>query len=130
MRREEIADLAAFTAVAEEQSFTRAARKMGMSQSALSQAVRRIEERLGMRLLARTTRSVAPTEAGDRLLAAMSPMLRDLDASIAALGELRDRPSGTIRITTVEHAAKTILLPALTRLLPDYPDVKVEVVIE
>lgn len=130
MRREELADLAAFVAVAEEQSFTRAAGKLGMSQSALSQIVRRLEERLGLRLLARTTRSVAPTEAGERLLASMSPLLRGLDASVAALGELRDKPSGTIRITTVEHAARTIIRPVLTRLLPDYPDVKVEVVID
>ena len=130
MHREELADLAAFVAVAEERNFTRAARKLGMSQSAVSQIVRRLEERLGLRLLARTTRSVAPTEAGERLLATMSPLLRSLDAGVAALSELRDKPSGTIRITTVEHAARTIVCPALNRLLPDYPDVKVEVVID
>lgn len=130
MRREEIADLAAFVAVAEEQSFTRAAKRLGMSQSALSQIVRRLEERIGLRLLARTTRSVAPTEFGERILATLSPMLRDLDASIASLSEFRDKPAGTIRITTVEHAAKTILRPALGRLLPDHPDIKVEIVID
>ncbi|XAH25017.1 LysR family transcriptional regulator [Xylophilus sp. GW821-FHT01B05] len=127
MRRDEIADLTAFVVVAEERSFTKAAVRLGMAQSALSQIVRRVEERLGLRLLSRTTRSVAPTEAGDRLLAKLGPMLHDLDAVIGSLGELRDRPSGTIRITTVEHAAKTILMPALKRLLVDNPDIHVEV---
>ena len=130
MRRDEIADLAAFVVVAEERSFTKAARRLGMAQSALSQIVRRIEDRLGMRLLSRTTRSVAPTEAGDRLIATLGPMLHDLDAAIASLGDLRDRPSGTIRITTVEHAAKTIIVPAMKRLLPDNPDIKVEITID
>ncbi|HEX7881635.1 MAG TPA: LysR family transcriptional regulator [Afipia sp.] len=130
MRRDEIADLAAFVAVAEERSFTKAAQRLGMAQSALSQIVRRIEERLGMRLLARTTRSVAPTEAGERLIATLGPMLHDLDAAVASLGDLRDRPSGTIRITTVEHAAKTIIVPAMKRLLPDNPDIKVEIAID
>ena len=130
MRRDEIADLAAFVVVAEERSFTKAARRLGMAQSALSQIVRRIEERLGMRLLSRTTRSVAPTEAGERLIATLGPMLHDLDAAIASLGDLRDRPSGTIRITTVEHAARTIIVPAMKRLLPDNPDIKVEITID
>lgn len=130
MRRDEIADLAAFVVVAEERSFTKAARRLGMAQSALSQIVRRIEDRLGMRLLSRTTRSVAPTEAGERLIATLGPMLHDLDAAIASLGDLRDRPSGTIRITTVEHAAKTIIVPAMKRLLPDNPDIRVEITID
>lgn len=130
MRRDEIADLAAFVVVAEERSFTKAAQRLGMAQSALSQIVRRIEERLGMRLLSRTTRSVAPTEAGERLIATLGPMLHDLDAAVASLGELRDRPSGTIRITTVEHAAKTIIVPAMKRLLPGNPDIKVEIAID
>ncbi|MFT4163473.1 LysR family transcriptional regulator [Shinella sp.] len=130
MRRDEIADLAAFVVVAEERSFTKAAQRLGMTQSALSQIVRRIEERLGMRLLSRTTRSVAPTEAGERLIATLGPMLHDLDTAVASLGELRDRPSGTIRITTVEHAAKTIIVPAMKRLLPDNPDIKVEITID
>lgn len=129
MRRDEIADLAAFVVVAEERSFTKAAARLGMAQSALSQIVRRIEERLGVRLLSRTTRSVAPTEAGERLLTTLGPMLRDLDVAVASLGDLRDRPSGTIRITTVEHAAKTIIIPAMKRLLPDNPDIKVEITI-
>ncbi|EKU76922.1 LysR family transcriptional regulator [Sphingobium yanoikuyae] len=119
MRRDEIADLAAFVIVAEERSFTKAAARLGMAQSGLSQIVRKIEERLGMRLLSRTTRSVAPTEAGERLIATLGPMLHDLDGAIASLGDLRDRPSGTIRVTTVEHAAKTILLPAMRKLLPE-----------
>lgn len=130
MRREEIADLAAFVVVAEERSFTKAAIRLGMAQSALSQIVRRIEARLGLRLLSRTTRSVAPTEAGERLLATLGPMLHDLDGAIASLGELRDKPSGTIRITTVEHAAKSILIPAMERLLLDNPDIKVEIIVD
>lgn len=130
MRRDEIADLAAFVVVAEERSFTKAAARLGMAQSALSQIVRRIEERLGLRLLSRTTRSVAPTDAGERLLATLGPMLHDLDGAIASLGELRDRPAGTIRITTVEHAAKTIIVPAMKRLLPDNLDIRVEMTID
>lgn len=130
MRRDEIADLAAFVVVAEERSFTKAAVRLGMAQSALSQIVRRIEERIGLRLLSRTTRSVAPTDAGERLIATLGPMLHDLDAAIASLGELRDRPAGTIRITTVEHAAKTIVVPAMKRLLLDNPDIKVEITID
>ncbi len=130
MRRDEIADLAAFVVVAEERSFTKAAARLGMAQSALSQIVRRIEQRLGLRLLSRTTRSVAPTDAGDRLIATLGPMLNDLDAAIASLGELRDRPAGTIRLTTVEHAARTILVPAMKRLLPGHPDIKVEITVD
>jgi DNA-binding transcriptional LysR family regulator len=98
-----------------------------MSQSALSQIVRRLEKRLGLRLLTRTTRSVAPTEAGERLLNTLAPALAELDANLAALSDLRDKPAGTIRITSVEHAAKTILWPALRKLLPDYPDIAVEI---
>ncbi|ATY91445.1 LysR family transcriptional regulator [Pectobacterium atrosepticum] len=130
MRRDEIADLTAFVVVAEERSFTKAALRLGMAQSALSQIVRRVEERLGLRLLARTTRSVAPTEAGERLLAKLGPMLHDLDTVIGSLGELRARPSGTLRITTVEHAAKTILMPAMKRLLADNPDIHIEVSVD
>lgn len=130
MRRDEIADLAAFVVVAEERSFTKAATRLDMAQSALSQIVRRTEERLGLRLLSRTTRSVAPTDAGERLLSTLGPMLHDLDAAIASLSELRDRPSGTIRITTVEHAAKTILMPAMKTLLAENPDITVELTID
>lgn len=130
MRREEIADMAAFVAVAEARSFTQAATKLGMSQSALSQIVRRLEERLGLRLLARTTRSVAPTDAGQRLIDTLAPLLRDLDGAIAELSDLRDRPAGVIRLTTVEHAAKTVIRPAMARLLSDNPDIHVEVTID
>lgn len=128
MTREDLADLTAFLAVAEERSFTVAAARIGMSQSALSQIVRRLEARLGVRLLTRTTRSVASTEAGERLLATLSPALRDLDATLAALSEMRERPAGTIRINAVEHAADTVLYPVLRELLPLYPEIKVEIV--
>lgn len=130
MRRDEIADMAAIVVVAEERSFTKAAIRLGVAQSALSQIVRRTEERLGLRLLSRTTRSVAPTEAGERLLRTLAPMLHDLNAAVASLGELRDRPSGTIRLTTVEHAARTILVPAMKRMLADNPDIKVEITVD
>lgn len=130
MRREDVADLAAFVAVAEAKNFTRAAAKLGLSQSALSQIVRRLEARLGVPLLARTTRSVAATDAGERLVQALSPMLDDLDQRIADLSAFRDKPTGTIRITTVEHAAKTILRPALTHFLAQYPDITVEIIVD
>ena len=119
MKREEIADLMAFVVVAEERSFTRAAARLSMAQSALSQIVRRIEERLGLRLLTRTTRSVVPTEAGEHLLSAL-----------ASLSELQNRPSGTIRITTVEHAAKTILLPAMRTFLKSHPEIDIQLTID
>ena len=130
MKRDEIADLAAFVAVAEEKSFTRAAARLAMSQSALSQIIRRLEEAVGLRLLSRTTRSVAPTEVGKQLLDSLAPLFKDIDASIAGLAEYRDKPVGTFRITTVEHAAKVYLLPKLARLLSEYPDIKVEIVTE
>jgi DNA-binding transcriptional LysR family regulator len=128
MARENINDLLAFLAVAKERSFTRAAAKLGVSQSALSHTIRRLEERLGLRLLTRTTRSVAPTEAGERLLHHVGPRFDEIDAELAALSELREKPAGTIRITTGEHAAEAILWPALTKLLPQYPDIKVELI--
>lgn len=130
MKREDIADLAALVVVAEERNFTRAARRLGLSQSALSQIVRRLEERLGVRLLARTTRSVSPTTAGEQLVERLSPLLQDMDRSLEELSDFRDRPAGNIRVTTVEHAAKTILNPALAKLLPEYPDVSVEILID
>lgn len=130
MRREELADLAAFMAVAEERSFTRAAARLGTSQSALSHTVRRLETRLGVRLLARTTRSVVATQAGERLLATLRPALDDIDAEIAALSELRDKPAGTIRITSTGQAARDILWPVLAKLLPEHPDVHVELSID
>ena len=130
MRREDLTDLNAFLAVAEERSFTRAAARLGLTQSTLSHTIRGFEERLGVRLLTRTTRSVAPTEAGERLLRAARPGLEAIEAELAALTELRDKPAGTVRITTSTHAYQTILWPSLTRLLPDYPDLAVEVMIE
>lgn len=130
MPREDMSDLLAFLAVARERSFTRAAGKLGVSQSALSHTIRRLEARLGLRLLTRTTRSVSPTQAGERLLNTAGPRLDEVEAEIAALGELRDKPGGTIRITTSDHAANTILLPKLAPLLRDYPDIKIELVID
>jgi DNA-binding transcriptional LysR family regulator len=130
MPRETLNDLAAFLAVARERSFTRAAARLGVSQSALSHTVRGLEERLGVRLLTRTTRSVTPTEAGERLLRTLGPRLDEIEAELAALGELRDRPSGTIRINADEYATAAMLWPALARILPDYPDIKVEVVVD
>jgi DNA-binding transcriptional LysR family regulator len=130
MPGENLNDLLAFLTVAKERSFTRAAAQLGVSQSALSQTIRGLEERLDLRLLTRTTRSVAPTEAGERLLRALGPKFDEIDAELAALSDLRDRPSGSIRITTHEHAAETVLQPALLKLLPDYPDIKVELVID
>ena len=104
--------------------------QLGVSQSALSHTIRGLEERLGLRLLTRTTRSVAPTEAGERLLRTVGPRFDEIDAELAALSELRDKPAGTIRITAGEHAAESILWPALAKLLPDYPDIKVEVIVD
>lgn len=130
MARANVNDLAAFVAVARERSFTRAAAQLGVSPSALSHTLRGLEERLGVRLLTRTTRSVTPTEAGERLLLTIGPRLDEIEAEIEALAELRDRPAGTIRLTATEHAAETIVLPALERILPLYPDIKVEIVID
>src|SRR5229473_3508743 len=130
MPRESFNDLVAFLAVAREQSFTRAAAKLGVSQSALSHTIRGLEERLGLRLLTRTTRSVSPTEAGARLLQTVGPRVEEIEAELAALTELREKPAGTIRITTTEYAADTILWPKLAKVLPKYPDIKVEIIIE
>jgi DNA-binding transcriptional LysR family regulator len=130
MSKEAFHDLVAFVAVAEERSFTRAAAKLGFSQSALSQIVRGLEAKLGIRLLTRTTRSVAPTEAGERLLRTVAPRFAEISAEMAALSELRDKPAGMVRITATENAAEAVLWPALEKLLPDYPDIKVEIVID
>jgi DNA-binding transcriptional LysR family regulator len=127
MRGSELGDLVAFVAVAEERSFTRAAAKLGVSQSAVSYTVRRLETRLGLRLLNRTTRSVAPTEGGERLLRTLGPAFDQIDTELAALGDLREKPAGMIRVTANDHAANTILWPTISRLLPKYPDVKVEI---
>lgn len=130
MPRTDLNDIVAFLAVARERSFTRAAAQLGVSQSALSQTIRGLETRLGLRLLTRTTRSVAPTQAGERLLQSAGPRLEEIDAELAALAALRDRPAGAIRITAHDHAVRTVLWPALQRLLPGHPDIKVEVVID
>lgn len=127
MARENVNDLIAFLAVARERSFTRAAAKLGVSQSALSHTIRGLEARLGLRLLTRTTRSVAPTEAGERLLRALGPRFDEIDAELAALSDLREKPAGTIRIAAGEHAAGTVLWPALEKFLPGYPDIRVEI---
>jgi DNA-binding transcriptional LysR family regulator len=130
MPRTDLNDIVAFLAVAREQSFTRAAAQLGVSQSALSQTLRGLESRLGLRLLTRTTRSVSLTEAGERLLRAAGPALEEIDADLTALTELRDKPTGTIRITAHDHAVRTVLWRALKKLLPAYPDIKVEIIID
>lgn len=126
MRRDNVNDLLAFLAVARERSFTRAAKKAGLSQSALSHTIRQLEERLGVRLLMRTTRAVAPTEAGQRLLDSIGPSFDEIDAQVAALSELRDKPAGTIRIVASDFAIRSVLWPKLGRFLPKFPDIKVE----
>ncbi len=123
-------DLLAFLAVARERSFTKAAAKLGVSPSALSHTIRGLETRLGLRLLARTTRSVAPTEAGERLIRTVGPRFEEIEAELQALRELRDRPAGTIRITATDYAADTILWPSLRTLLRDYPDIRVEIIVD
>src|SRR5580704_15931770 len=130
MPRQNVNDILAFLAVARERSFTKAAAQLGVSQSALSHTIRGLEERLGLRLLTRTTRSVAPTAAGERLVRTVGPRFEEIDAELAALGELREKPAGTIRITTGEHAAETILWPAVAKLLPNYPDINVEIIVD
>jgi DNA-binding transcriptional LysR family regulator len=130
MVRDNVNDLIAFLAVARERSFTKAAAKLGVSQSALSHTVRELEERLGVRLLTRTTRSVSPTEAGERLLQTVGPRFEEIEAELAAIRELREKPAGTIRITATEYAADAILLPKLAKLLREYPDIKVEIIID
>jgi DNA-binding transcriptional LysR family regulator len=130
MRANNFNDITAFLAVANERSFTKAAGKLGLSQSALSHTLRGLEERLGVRLLTRTTRSVAPTEAGERLLRSLGPRFEEIDAELAALSELRDKPAGTIRITATEYAVDTVLWPKLAKFLAKYPDIKVEAISE
>jgi DNA-binding transcriptional LysR family regulator len=127
LARENLNDLSAFVAVAEAHSFTKAAARLGISPSALSHAMRGLEERLGVRLLARTTRSVAPTEAGERLLTVVLPHLQGIESELSALNLLRDIPAGTIRLTASEHAAYTVIYPVLARLAADYPEIKIEV---
>ena len=128
MRRDSLDDFQTFIAVARERSFTKAAAKLGVSQSALSYSIRTLEERLGVRLLTRTTRSVSLTEAGDRLFRSIAPRFDEIASEISALSALRDKPGGTIRITTVEHAGETIIWPAMVGLMREYPDISVEVI--
>ena len=130
MPQENFNDLASFAVVAKERSFTKAAAKMGVSQSALSQTIRSLEERLGLRLLTRTTRSVAPTEAGERLLQTITPRFEEIESALASLSELRETPAGTIRITAGEHPASSVLQPALAKILPQYPEIKVEIIVD
>jgi len=130
MQKRDLADLQSFLVVARERSFTKAAAKLGVSQSALSHTMRELEERLGFRLLTRTTRSVAPTEAGERLLHTLAPRLEEIDAELSSLSALRGKPAGTIRITAGEHAAQTVLWPKLSKLLPRYPDIKIELTVD
>jgi DNA-binding transcriptional LysR family regulator len=130
MARANVNDLIAFLAVARERSFTRAAAKLGVSQSALSHTMRQLEERLGLRLLTRTTRSVSPTEAGERLLQTIGPRFEEIEAELEAVTEFREKPAGTIRITAGDHAAETVLWPKLETFLRTYPDIKVETIID
>lgn len=130
MPRQSLDDLVAFLAVARAGSFTHAAPELGVSQSALSHTIRALEARLGVRLLTRTTRSVAPTEAGERLLRTLGPRIDEIEAELAAVRDLRDKPAGTIRITTAGHAAETILWPKLSKVLPEYPDIQVEISVD
>jgi DNA-binding transcriptional LysR family regulator len=130
MRHQSLNDLAAFVGVAKERSFTKAAAKLGVSQSALSQTIKSLEERLGFRLLSRTTRSVSPTEVGDRLLQIVGPRFSEIEAELASLSEWREKPAGTVRITAGEHPAISVLQPVLKKLLLDYPDINVEIIVD
>ncbi len=130
MKRDELGDLVAFLTVAEERSFTRAAAQMGTSQSSLSHTVRRLEERMGVRLLTRTTRNVVPTEAGEKLMKTLRPAIDEISGQIDALTAMRQRPGGNIRITSSRHAAETILMPAVKQLMADHPDVNVEISVD
>lgn len=128
MQRGQLDDILAFLAVARERSFTKAASKLGLSQSTLSHTIRELELRLGVRLLTRTTRSVAPTQAGQRLMETVGPRLEEIGKELSSLTSLRDSPAGTIRVTAGEHAANTALWPTLSKFIPKYPDINVEVI--
>nr|WP_294525177.1 LysR family transcriptional regulator [uncultured Rhodopila sp.] len=130
MARTDLNDITAFLAIARDGSFTKAAARLGVSPSALSQTVRNLEGRLGLRLLTRTTRNVAPTEAGERIIQAIGPRLEEIDAELAALTALRDKPAGMVRLSAGEHAADMVVWPVLHKLLPAYPDISVEIVID
>jgi DNA-binding transcriptional LysR family regulator len=130
MKRDELNDLAAFVVVADEMSFTRAASKLGISASALSHAMKALEERLGLQLLARTTRKVSTTEAGSRLLQTLRPAFEDISTALIALSNLRDRPAGTLRITMPRHAAISVLWPMMPDFLAAHPDIRIEMTID
>jgi len=130
MPRENLNDLLVFLAVARDRSFTRAAARLGVSQSALSQTVRDLETRLGVRLLTRTTRSVSTTEAGEELFRAVAPRIDEIEMKLAAVADFRDKPAGVVRITATEHPIDTIIWPKLRRVLPDYPDIRVELSVD
>ena len=130
MTRQNVNDLLAFLAVARERSFTKAAAKFGVSQSALSHTIRQLEARLGVRLLARTTRAVSPTEAGERLLARIGPHFDQIEVEVDALNELREKPAGTIRIVASDYAISSVLWPKLQSFLPKYPDIKIELLLD
>jgi DNA-binding transcriptional LysR family regulator len=127
MPRQTISDILAFLAVAQERSFTRAAAKLGISQSALSHRMRALETEMGVQLLTRTTRSVSPTEAGERLMQTVAPRLEEIEAEIAAVSELSEKPAGTIRITAIDYAVNSVIWPRLARVLRQYPDLRVEI---
>ncbi len=126
MRRQDLNDMLLFLAVAEERSFTKAAARLGTSQSTLSHTIKKLETRMGLRLLMRTTRSVSPTEAGERLLGSLAPRIEELETEIDELMEIRDKPSGTVRITLSDHALESVVWPKLRPLIRSYPDIKVE----
>lgn len=130
MPRTSLDDLSAFAAVGTERSFTKAAAKLGVSQSALSQTIRQLEARLGVRLLTRTTRSVSPTDAGERLLRTVGPRFEEIEAEISALRDQREKPAGTVRLTATEYAIESLLMPKLGKLLRDYPDIRVEMIVD
>jgi DNA-binding transcriptional LysR family regulator len=130
MKREDVNHLLAFLAVARERSFTKAAAKLGVSQSALSHSISGLEARLGLRLLTRTTRSVSPTEAGERLLLTVGPRFEEIEAELQVVSELREKPAGTVRITASEHAVTAILWPKLAKFLREYSEIKVEITID
>ena len=126
MKREDLNDMLWFLAVAEERSFTKAAAKLGTSQSTISHTIKKLEARMGLRLLTRTTRSVSPTEAGERLIRSLAPRIEELESEIDELMEIRDKPSGTVRITLSDHALESVVWPKLRPLLSEYPDITVE----
>ncbi len=126
MKREDLNDMLWFLAVAEERSFTKAAAKLGTSQSTISHTIKKLEARLGLRLLMRTTRNVSPTEAGERLIRSLAPRISEIETEIDELMAIRDKPSGTVRITLSDHALESTVWPKLRSVLRDYPDVRVE----